>query len=46
MYYIYLGMTTLHASAANGYTWLVKYLLEEGADVNALSRDGEYFNYD
>jgi len=34
------GATALHVSAAKGYTRVLKILLQSGADVNAVDKDG------
>jgi ankyrin repeat protein len=33
--------TPAHISAANGYLEIVRLLLERGADIHAMNRDGE-----
>lgn len=37
---IHKGATALHVSAAKGYTRVMKLLLQSGANVNALDKDG------
>ena len=38
--YVYLGDTSLMYAASNGYTNIVKTLLENGADVNLQNKYG------
>ena len=38
---LYLGMTALHYSAANGHVAIVKYLADHGAHVNSQDNGGE-----
>ena len=42
---LYLGRTPLHYSADMGHVTIVKYLVDHGANVNILDKDGEYRVY-
>ncbi len=39
--YLYLGMTSLHYAAEDGYTDIVKILLAHGVNVNNKDNDGK-----
>ena len=42
--YLYLGRTSLMYAAWDGYTEIVKILLEHGADVNTKDYEGQLHN--
>ena len=42
--YLYLGMTSLHYAAEDGYTDIVKILLDHGANVNTKDNIGKKDN--
>ncbi len=43
--YFYLGWTSLHYAANNGYIDIVKILLENGTNVRTTDNDGKKDNY-